>query len=556
MKKFAAVCMSALLVGSMAVGSVASAATVLTDDKGDITLTKYEQTVAGQNNGTPVKGATFTAYKVANLNSDGLFTPVTKYEGVKASENGDTLGTLLSKDKYGTNSGGYTYTDSDAFEALIPNLQKESTSDTGKDFTETTDGTYTLKDLELGVYLVVETKVPGDYTVASQSFLVSLPSWNNETKEWEYSVKASPKDTPIAPTKKIVSGGVDKDAETYKIGDTVNYKVTANLPFYGDTLPTEWTEATVQYPTVGDFNTKIAAMDYALVDTMESGLTYDNNSVKVMVAGVTDPISSADYTVSYEANVLKVDFDWSKINQYQGKEVTVTYTATLNDTAKIGSANVNTAKVQYVVDPQKATTLKDSKSSSTSAYTYGMNLTKTFNNKSANDANVDASSVKFTLSKDGKNLVFVQTSAGNYTAYSDTLATTLTGTQVTEISPATDGTLNIRGLNLGEYTLVETESADGYGKLSSDVKILVKDKATGDPQGTVVATIGDQTLSNVADTGEGQGIFKVSINNTKKQFNLPVTGGMGILLFTIGGGIVIAGAIIIFSNLRKKKTSK
>lgn len=74
----------------------------------------------------------------------------------------------------------------------------------------------------------------------------------------------------------------------------------------------------------------------------------------------------------------------------------------------------------------------------------------------------------------------------------------------------------------------------------------------GSLTGAVVATIGDTTLTNSVDN---DGIFTLSINNTKNRFNLPLTGGTGILLFTIGVGIVIAAAIIIFSQLRKKNTS-
>jgi LPXTG-motif cell wall-anchored protein len=47
--------------------------------------------------------------------------------------------------------------------------------------------------------------------------------------------------------------------------------------------------------------------------------------------------------------------------------------------------------------------------------------------------------------------------------------------------------------------------------------------------------------------------FEVTINNVEKQFDLPQTGGDGILLFTIAGGILMAAAIILFAAMRKKK---
>ena len=52
------------------------------------------------------------------------------------------------------------------------------------------------------------------------------------------------------------------------------------------------------------------------------------------------------------------------------------------------------------------------------------------------------------------------------------------------------------------------------------------------------------------------GIFALTVNNPKSQFELPTTGGMGILLFTLGGAVVLAAAIVIFTLARKKKDRK
>lgn len=575
MKKFVAVCMSTLLVAGVTMGTVASAATVLDNTKkGSITLTKYEKlsdTQTSTDGANPVTGAEFTAYKVANITENGLFTSVGDYKdvSVQVGETTWSLDDLLTKDQFTANEGGLTYTDSDIFEKLIPGLQDVSKTDaSGKTFTGGTAGTYTLSELDLGVYLVVETKVPANYTVASQSFLVALPTWNNTAGKWEYEVKASPKDAPVNPTKKIVGADDAKlDEDTVKIGDTVNFEVTANLPYYGDSLPTAWTEATVLYPTAEAFNAKVAEIKYILTDTMTKGLTFDNN-MAVSVDG-TALTKDTDFTVAYDtaANTVTANFDWSKINQYQGKKITVTYSATVNENAVIGSANTNTVKISYYNDPQTSDSTTDTDTDTTKVYTYGMDLTKTFNNAAADGTTINASTVEFTLADNaGKAFWFIKTADGNYTAYSRAMSGTTTEPaegNVTvngkeykltqKLNPTATGALSLKGLDVGTYVLTENKSVDGYSKLTSDVTIEVTGATTdGSLTGAVIAKIGEKTLANSADN---DGIFTLSINNTKNQFNLPLTGGTGILLFTIGGGIVIAAAIIIFSQLRKKNTS-
>lgn len=124
------------------------------------------------------------------------------------------------------------------------------------------------------------------------------------------------------------------------------------------------------------------------------------------------------------------------------------------------------------------------------------------------------------------------------------------------LHPDSTGKLVVRGLDDETYTLEETKSVNGYSKLASRVDIVVTaDEEQGNADkldGTVTAKMGDTTLTNSADN---DGIFTLSVNNVKSQFDLPLTGGAGILMFTIGGGVVIAVAIIIFAQLRKKKTS-
>ena len=620
MKKFAAMFISVMLIVTMTFSITVSAApedevqgvsSVLTQDKGTLTLTKYEKTSDDQTSTDgkePVSGAEFTAYKVANLTGKGLFTVVDAYKDVKVTVDGTewSLEKLLTQDEYidgEVHAGSFTYTSSDIFQKLIPGLQEVSKTDTtGYKSTESAEnkGTYTFGNLPLGVYLVVETKVPAGYASASQSFLAAIPAWDNEANKWNYDVTASPKDSPINPEKIISQSEHGDKNDAVAIGDLVAYEVTANLPYYGEALPTSWTAATTVYPTEEKFNDTVAAMKYTFVDTMSKGLTFYNNTedktdhdnMTITVdrgAGnggllTLEEGADKDYTLTTATDpqtgetTITVDFNWAKINQYQGKTITFSYNATLNENAVVGvdgdNKNKNTVLVKYVQDPQVSTDVVSSNTSETEVYTYGFELTKLFENKAV-PAGVDATAVEFTLTHYGvaQWVAIKNGDSGKYTAYSKNMSdekldiiaenegkeVTINGEKYTitkALHPDSTGKLVVRGLDDETYTLEETKSVNGYSKLASRVDIVVTaDEEQGNADkldGTVTAKMGDTTLTNSADN---DGIFTLSVNNVKSQFDLPLTGGAGILMFTIGGGVVIAVAIIIFAQLRKKKTS-
>lgn len=592
MKKFAAVFMSTLLASATMLGTVASAAsTVDQTKKGSLTLTKYEQKEDRDSvpeNEKQVTGAEFTAYKVANLNADGLYTSVDAYKDVSVEDGGTTwtLDKLLTSDKYGSNSGGLTYTSSDVFEKLIPGLQEVSKNDTGKTVTDTAEkpGVYKFSDLDLGVYLVVETKVPKGYAVASQSFLVSVPQWDENEDgnggQWKYDITASPKDSPVNPDKEIVKSDTETtDNDTVKIGDKVPYQVKANLPYYGKALPAVTEDnftATDLYPTLEKFQKTLAKTEYTFTDTMSKGLSYNKDMV-IKIGNVT-LTENTDYTLSFTKDAdtgittVKVNFVWANINQYQGKEIKFSYSATVNESAVIGpNGNTNDVILRYTNDPQ-TDSKTDSVPDETKVYTYGFDLTKLFNNSNADGTKIDASGVEFSLKLGEDKQWFMTSKSGEYYAYSAKMADDPTtdadesvapteGAKVTidnveytltqKLNPTKLGKLSVDGLNVGTYTFTEENSITGFSKLASDVTIVVSESKTdGKIDGKVIAKIGGETLDLSQDN---LGVFLFNVNNTKNQFNLPLTGGLGIILFTVVGGVVIALSIIVFTQSRKRK---
>ncbi len=686
MKKFGAIFTSVLLAGAMLCSTAASAASTLPQGhptSGSLTLYKYEHeeeyTADTDGDGylsddeineaktyltkKEVKGAKFTAFKVANLTDEGLFTAVDAFKGAKVTFTEEkygktewTLEDLLKQDEYGKaeeSKGALTFTSTELFEDLIPALQNiaipayeaADNSATGLDYAydsvEAPDGTYTFSALPLGVYLVVETGVPDGYVISSQSFLVSIPQWNENEDgdggEWDYTLEALPKDNPVTPDKKIeIDDGDDLDNDPdlvdeniAQVGDNVPYQVTANLPYYGDKLPTSYNsddlKTTLVYPTEQDFNDTVKAVYYGFADEMSTGLTYNydmtvevvnpegdgrnvtltkeetkayDDIVKPNVEKPSQPTVSweptdGDYQIKVDGGKISIIFNWAKLNQYQGKQIKLTYSATLNENAEIKDPNTNDVTVTYDNNPTVENDLIIPEPDEVKTYTYGMELTKYFNNEEADGDKIHASGVEFSLSKpndeDGYDKLWfitpaensegnwVSTNTGVYYVYTQDMTANKTaedpdaegtapveGTHVTiagkeyiitqKLNPKDDnGFLSVNGLAVGEYKLVEENSIEGFSKLESDVIITVAEGDKNDQgliSGTVKATVGGTTLNTKEDN---LGIFLFTVNNVSKQFDLPLTGGAGLLAFTIGGGIVIAGAIIIFSYLRRRR---
>ena len=98
------------------------------------------------------------------------------------------------------------------------------------------------------------------------------------------------------------------------------------------------------------------------------------------------------------------------------------------------------------------------------------------------------------------------------------------------------------GLDVGDYELEEVESPKGYTLLTDTIKFSIGDTQ---PDGKLDSATGAEIETNT-------GYAKINVTN-KKGFNLPSTGGMGTYIFTIGGLVVMAGAVLLLVSSKKKR---
>ena len=128
--------------------------------------------------------------------------------------------------------------------------------------------------------------------------------------------------------------------------------------------------------------------------------------------------------------------------------------------------------------------------------------------------------------------------------------------RVGDIKTVENGSITFDGLVAeGEkgttYYLKEEKTAQGYTLLSKPIAVtLIPQLESGQPTGKMKYTIDGNTTPTEGYTEPR--LAKTTITNNK-GFNLPGTGGMGTYIFTIGGLVVMAGAVLLLVSSKKKR---
>ena len=293
--------------------------------------------------------------------------------------------------------------------------------------------------------------------------------------------------------KKIVEGDNRVDTNNVNIGDTVTY------------------EAII---TIG-----VGVQNYIMHDKMSEGLTYTGiESVKYAGENVdaanytvvTDPADDCTFEIKFEDSYTK---DLAK-----GTEIIVTYTATLNENAKVGAeGNPNEAWLQYS---------NDNFSNHDTVITYTTSLT--VEKVDGNDAPLAGAG--FTLYKNVD---------GNWVPVGAEKV-------ITTLADGDDAIYEWNGLEAGTYKLVETTVPAGYNK-AADVEFTITcDMVDEVRTGTETADWSD----NNADVAEEDEMFNATIVNRTGSL-LPETGGIGTTIFYIVGILLMGAAAVILVSKKR-----
>ena len=358
--------------------------------------------------------------------------------------------------------------------------------------------------------------------------------------------------------KVIVKNNQEWVGTTERVGDTVTFKLTSQVPL-----------------TVGYLNTAEKPYRFFIGDTMSKGLTFQEvTSVtignKTLTKADDGATATADqYQLTTTANqkydesdkdskatVLK--FDLSNAVYAAGQNasdseatakaedtITVVYTAILNKDAvhAVNGANPNKVTLDYTHNPDDNTE-HHVPGPEVKVYTYDFGFLKV---KADGQTSLDGAK-------------FVIKQGDQYFRFNTTTGLWENGTKGADPEDAdkftgTNGVFEFKGLAEGTYDVVETDAPAGYlstTKAEFQVVITSTDK---DEDGNVLGTghkiefvngnIGFNLLTNLkADGTAAEGGAKVK--NLKSITQLPLTGAAGTTLFTVvallvaGAGVTIA----------------
>ena len=531
-----------------------------------------------------IQGVEFTYLRVADVAMNTEVVDGQRQVGVLYGfDNSDRSTTVLSAigltgaDAHKT-EGGVNYYTSDALNnklsavltanaTTVKNALETAVKSGGVAMPETDAAGHTFaSDMEQGLYLVVETRVPENVTSTCNPFFVSLPMTTVDGAAWNYDVTVYPKNQTGNPTlDKTVreaknstgknNGSLTDITDGYahtasaSIGDTVDYQIIS-------TLPTITSKAS-------------SLSEYTYADTLSKGIRYNKNDVVIEFfkdAGCADKIttwdeSSGKFAVAYDdaANTMAIrmtDTGLSEINEaatvyidsvkrgYSDCTMRLTYAATLTADAKMGDTdNPNEVVLTW---KRTNTTYFDTLKDCCHVYTYGIDVLKQFSDNGGNVRNV-----KFRLHNDTDD-VFVIADLKDGVYYAKGFATKKT--DATTFVPNSSGHVVVKGLEDDTYSLTETATDKGYVLLKDAVKIAIKTAENGQCEKcgtkllTASATINDKDVT----MSEGDAIVPLTVINNP-GFDLPKTGGYGTWMFTIGGMVLLGAAAFIVVKSRKHK---
>ena len=535
-----------------------------------------------------IQGVEFTYIRVADVTMNNEVVDGQRQVGVlygfdSSDRSTDVLSAigLTAADAHKT-EGGVNYFTSDmlnnklsaaltANATTVKNALEAAVKNGGVAMPETdATGHTSASNMEQGLYLVVETRVPENVTSTCNPFFVSLPMTTIDGAAWNYDVTVYPKNQTGNPdlektvresknsTGKNTGSLTDiKDGyahtATASVGDVVDYQIISTLP----TITSKASSLT----------------EYTYVDTLSKGIKYNKNDVVIEFfkdAGCTDKITtwaedSGKFAVTYDdaaANTMTIrmtDTGLSEINEaatvytdsvkrgYSDCTMRLTYAATLTSDAKMGDTD-NPNEVELTWRRTNNTyfdTLKDC----CHVYTYGIDILKHFS-----DNGGDLRNVKFKLRNDTDD-VYVVADQKDGVYYAKGIATKKA--DATIFVPNSSGHIVVKGLEDDAYSLTEIATDKGYVLLRDAVKIVIKTAENGQCEkcGAKLLTASATVNGKDVTMTDGNAIVPLTVVNNP-GFDLPKTGGYGTWMFTIGGVVLLGAAAFIVIRSRKHKNEQ
>lgn len=360
-------------------------------------------------------------------------------------------------------------------------------------------GTATFANLAMGEYFIRPSSTTSIYQLMLQKVEPTVVDGEYKIDNVEFTAKKA----EVSITKTADKTSVTK-------GEKVAYTVTVDIPTYADNT----TDKT-----------------FSVSDLLPDGLTIDTASINVKIddaavdstAYTLDTTATADYTFKLSVDSTQYTNNWAV---KAGKKLVITYTATLKDdnTTAVNAKETNKATFDYSYYPYVTDSHKQ--------------ITKT----------VDITTFAIKIDKYVDGSPTTKLAKAKFDLYRTATADEITNgtgivtiphTSIPGIKLESDKTTNTNGVatfekyeangNKYDYYLVETKAPSGYNILADAVKVNFTD----------------------ADVEATNGVYTVEVPNSS-GITLPITGGEGIVLFSVIGIVFMGGAVFLLIMTRKK----
>lgn len=534
-----------------------------------------------------IQGVEFTYLRVADIAMSNEVVDGQRQVGVLYGfDNSERSNAVLSAigltaaDAHKT-EGGVNYFTSDALNNKLSaalaanatsakNALETAVKNGGVAMTETdATGHTSASNMEQGLYLIVETRVPENVTSTCNPFFVSLPMTTIDGAAWNYDVTVYPKNQTGNPNlEKTVRESKNSTGKhngsltdikdgyahtaTASVGDVVDYQIIS-------TLPTITSKAS-------------SLSEYTYVDTMSKGIRYNKNDVVIEFfrdSACTDKITtwgedSGKFTTVYDdtqnsMTIKMTESGLSEINEsesvytdsvkrgYSDCTMRITYAATLTADAQMGDKdNPNEVVLTW---KRTNTTYYDTLKDCCHVYTYGIDVLKQFS-----DGKGSIQNVKFNLHNDTDDVfVIADLKDGVYYAKSFTSKKS----DATTFVPNGSGHIIVKGLEDDTYSLIEVATDKGYILLADAIELVIKTGESGTCEQCATKLLTASATVNGKDVTmtDGNAIVPLTVLNNP-GFNLPKTGGRGVWMYTVGGVLLLSAAAFIVVKSRKQHKSE
>ncbi|MEK4666410.1 SpaH/EbpB family LPXTG-anchored major pilin [Niallia sp. FSL R7-0271] len=391
------------------------------------------------------------------------------------------------------------------------------------------EGIVLFDDLPLGRYEMKEISAPPGHAADTTTYQIDIPLVGEDgdlfyqNGELVYDVHIYPKNEPFSADKSQRPAGEGEyrapeqnNPMSIAVGDSIDYKINANVP------------ADIAGNVKDEQGNDIRKYKEAsVIDILDSRLTYAENTGVLSIirdGEAIDLVQGNDYSIVFDSgsNTLKAVMNADgMLKLAAGDQLEFSFSVKVNEQAINDIRPIeNKGNIVLIIHDGTENTV-DTNGVYTETQEGSIELNKVDSLKKE-----PLAGAKFQLYKA---LGEDEQAPDEAITIDGIVAVPLSAEQTTD----GNGKINWRQLSIGTYFIVETEAPSGYNNLTEPIKVKVERESSATSELELHPTL--------------------QVENVKKGI-IPQTGGIGTIIFTVIGLVLMIGAAFLLKN-RKGDTA-